>query len=115
LVDDEYAIVEILSAILEDEGYRMTTAANGQEGLERLAEELPDVALIDVMMPKLDGQAMLHAMRADPRFARVPVILMSAAEKFASEMTDGVAFLHKPFDVHALLAVIDRLLNGVLK
>src|SRR5690242_13837415 len=81
VVDDEYAMVEALSALLADEGYRVVAAANGEEALARLADSSPDLVLLDVMMPRLDGREVLRTMRAEPAFARVAVIMMSAAAR----------------------------------
>ena len=58
VVDDEFGVVEVLTAALEDEGYRVMAAANGRHGLERLAENRPDLVIVDFMMPILDGAAM---------------------------------------------------------
>jgi CheY-like chemotaxis protein len=115
VVDDEYAIVEALAALLADEGYRVVTAMNGHEGLTRLAGDVPDLVLLDVMMPVLDGRAMLKAIRENELWSQIPVVMMSAAPKgsFGPQGTaDYDAFLHKPFGVAALLETITRLLLG---
>jgi CheY-like chemotaxis protein len=113
LADDEYAIVEALTALLLDEGYRVVAAANGEEAIARLGEALPDLAILDVMMPRLDGREVLKQMRANPAWAKVPVIVMSAAARplAPAELGDAV-FLRKPFDVSALLKAIRTLLDG---
>lgn len=113
LVDDEFALVEVLTSVLEEEGFRVITAANGLEGLARLGEGLPDVALVDVMMPRMGGPEMLEKMRAHPQLAEVPVILMSAAQRMA-QMVEGAgaaAFLHKPFRVPTLLSALRKVLG----
>jgi CheY-like chemotaxis protein len=114
LVDDEFALVEVLTSVLEEEGFRVIAAANGLEALQRLDEEVPDVALVDVMMPRMGGPEMMEKMRDNPRLAGVPVILMSAAERMAklSDVVGGVAaFLHKPFRVPVLLATLRKVLG----
>jgi CheY-like chemotaxis protein len=68
VVDDEFGIVDVLETILIDEGYRVLTACNGKQGLERLATERPDVVLLDFMMPILGGAEMLAAMAAEPAY-----------------------------------------------
>jgi CheY-like chemotaxis protein len=108
VVDDEFGTVEVLVAALEDAGYRVLTAANGRRGLERLEENRPDLVISDFMMPLMDGAAMVTAMRANPSFRDIPVIMMSAAPEAAlRKHLDGYhAFLRKPFRIAALLEAI---------
>ncbi len=111
LVDDEYAIVEVLTGILEDEGYAVLVAGNGREALERMAETKPDLVLLDRMMPALDGEGTLAAMREDPRLASVPVVLMSAtALERGTELDARTRFLRKPFHVDDLIDTIAALI-----
>lgn len=108
VVDDEFGTVEVLVAALEDAGYRVLTAANGRRALERLEENKPDLVVSDFMMPLMDGAALVQAMRANPEYQHIPVIMMSAAPEAALRRhLDGyAAFLRKPFRVHALLQII---------
>ena len=113
LVDDEHAILDALSGILEDEGFRVVTAGNGREALARLGEGTPpDVALVDVMMPVMDGRELLREMQGDPRWRDIPVVLMSAVpqgilERDAPLTCNG--FFQKPFDLWQLLARLREL------
>jgi len=113
VVDDEYGTVEVLVAALEDAGYRVLTAANGRRALERLEENKPDLVVSDFMMPLMDGAALVEAMRSNPEYRDIPVIMMSAAPESAlRKRLDGyVAFLRKPFRASALLERIDSLFN----
>lgn len=113
VVDDEFGTVEVLVAALEDAGYRVLTAANGRRALERLEENKPDLVVSDFMMPLMDGAALVRAIRSDPQFRHIPVIMMSAAPETAlRKRLDGYeAFLRKPFRVPALLELIASLLN----
>ena len=108
VVDDEFGTVEVLVAALEDAGYRVLTAANGRRALERLEENKPDLVVSDFMMPLMDGAALVQAMRANPEYQHIPVIMMSAAPETALRRhLDGyAAFLRKPFRVPALLQII---------
>ena len=108
VVDDEFGTAEVLVAALEDAGYRVFTAANGRRALERLEENRPDLVVSDFMMPLMDGAAMVRAMRANPAFRDIPVIMMSAAPEAAlRKHLDGyAAFLRKPFRISALLDLI---------
>ena len=108
VVDDEFGTVEVLVAALEDSGYRVLTAPNGRRALERLEENKPDLVISDFMMPLMDGAAMVMAMRANPSFRDIPVVMMSAAPEAAlRKHLDGYdAFLRKPFRIPALLEIV---------
>ncbi|HVY46499.1 MAG TPA: response regulator [Minicystis sp.] len=113
VADDEYAIVEALSALLTDEGYNVVTAANGEEALARIADARPDVVLLDVMMPGIDGRGVLSRMRDDTATAAIPVIVMSAAARpLSPAQLGGAIFLRKPFDLAVLLRAIAKLVGG---
>lgn len=114
LVDDEHAIVDALTGILEDEGYRVVAAANGKEGLARLADSHPDVVLVDVMMPIMGGREMLAAMKAHEEWRTVPVVMMSAVPLAVLQHDPGgplafSAFVQKPFDLELLLSTLHTL------
>ena len=113
VVDDEFGIVDVLETILTDEGYRVLTACNGKQGLVRLSEENPDVILLDLMMPILNGGGMLRAMASEPTYQRIPVIMMSGlSEESVAERCKGyAAFLHKPFRAAAVLSTVARVLD----
>jgi CheY-like chemotaxis protein len=114
VVDDEFGIVDVVETILADEGYRVLTASNGKQGLVRLAEEKPDVILLDFMMPILGGAEMLREMAAVPAHRRIPVIMMSSlGEQAVAERCKGyAAFLHKPFRATAVLSTVARVLGA---
>jgi CheY-like chemotaxis protein len=103
VVDDERYIVDLLTDLLEDEGYRVLCASDGQAALEVLNHEQPDLIVADVMMPRVDGLRLLALIRE--RHGTLPVILMSAA---VTPQSDHVTFLRKPFDIDHLLGLIAR-------
>jgi CheY-like chemotaxis protein len=113
VVDDEFGVVEVLTAALEDEGYRVVSAANGRHGLERLAENQPDLVILDFMMPILDGPGMARAMKANPAYASIPIVMTSAvAESSMRErFEDYQAFLRKPFRADALIRLVRSILG----
>src|SRR6202171_1011862 len=78
IIDDEFGILEVLESILSDAGFKVISAINGQDALTRLQETIPDLVIVDFMMPLLDGAGVIKAMRADDKFSAVPVILASA-------------------------------------
>ena len=112
VVDDERTIRELVVAVLEEEGYAAVGAADGRAALAALERDGPDLVLMDVMMPGLDGPGAYLAMRAGPEGSAVPVVLMSAAFDPA-RVPDGVAaFPPKPFDLDQLLDLVARVLGG---
>jgi CheY-like chemotaxis protein len=113
VVDDEFGIVDVLEAILTDEGYRVLTACNGKQGLGRLSAETPDLVLLDFMMPILGGAEMLRAMAAEPAYRRIPVIMISSLGEnvIAEKCTGYVAFLLKPFTAAAVLSAVAGVLG----
>ena len=115
VVDDDQSIQRVLVQTLQLEGYEVATASDGVEALETLAGQLPDVVILDVMMPKLDGLDVLKRMRADERTQTIPVILLTARssqEDVWEGWQSGVDYyMTKPFDVEELL----RFLSHVLK
>lgn len=115
IIDDEHGIAEALSALLTDQGYRTFSAANGQQGLGKLDEAQPTAIVVDFMMPILDGAGVLRALRANPTWKHVPVILMSAVPESTVRLRCGntyQAFLQKPFNAEELLEALSRLVDG---
>jgi CheY-like chemotaxis protein len=113
IVDDEPLIAMALEAALEDVGYEVVTAANGRQGLERLAEAPADLVLLDMMMPVMSGPAMLAAMAALPELAGIPVIILSSLpETTIRGRVDGVAaIIRKPYTVDQILGEIVKALG----
>jgi DNA-binding response OmpR family regulator len=114
IIDDEYGLADVLVTTLAEVGYRALTASNGVRGLELMAEDPPDLVILDYMMPLLDGPGVLRAMRADPRLTQVPVIMISAMpEAVVRKRVDGYAsFLRKPFDFESLLRTVEQTIGG---
>jgi CheY-like chemotaxis protein len=114
IVDDEFGILEVLESILSDAGYTVISAINGQEALARLKDTVPDLVILDFMMPLLDGAGVIKAMRADKRLRAVPVLLTSALpEKTIRERCNGYnVFLRKPYKTKRMMEEISRLLGG---
>jgi CheY-like chemotaxis protein len=114
VVDDEFGITEALGSLLGDEGYHVLIAVNGQQGLEKLASLQPDLIMVDYMMPIMDGAKMLEAIRSQPKYEQLPIVLMSGvAEPTVRLHCNGYsAFLRKPLRADTVLATIARLLPG---
>lgn len=111
IVEDEYGHSEVLRLLLQQHGFRVAAASNGQAALELLAGEKPAVILSDFMMPQLNGAELGLAVRGNPALCDIPIVFMSATneEVVARSFADYDAFLGKPYDVQALLDLLDRL------
>jgi CheY-like chemotaxis protein len=113
VVDDDPDILEALSEILEAEGFEIRRARNGKEALERLEPEPPNLILLDLMMPVMDGWEFAQRMRQRPAVADVPIIVLSADRNVGSKAADigAVGHLAKPFELNDLLDMVRRSLN----
>ncbi|MGH2687442.1 MAG: response regulator [Actinomycetota bacterium] len=114
VADDDPNIQRILRLNLELEGYSVTAASDGVEALESLARTPPDIVVLDVMMPRLDGLEVLRRIREEAATAGIPVILLTARSG-AEDLWHGWAlgvdyYLTKPFDIDDLVRSINRLL-----
>ena len=115
VADDDPAIQKVLFQTFKLEGYEVATASDGEEALTELEGELPDVVVLDVMMPKLDGFDVLKRIRANPRTKALPVILLTARssqEDVWQGWQSGVDYyMTKPFDVEDLLRFLAHVLT----
>ncbi len=109
LVEDEPSSSEALSFWLRLNGFRVILAGNGEEALKRLEERVPALVLTDVMMPMMDGLALLRQIRSRDDLAQVPVVLMSAAHTILEQDLPVAAALRKPLDLHQLLATVCKI------
>lgn len=102
IVDDESSNRRLLEVLLEPEGYRTRTAAGGQEALECIAHNPPDLILLDVMMPGMDGRQVAHIIKADPTTRNIPIIMVTAQTdreaRLAALDAGAEEFLNKPVD-----------------
>src|SRR5690348_4240036 len=114
VVDDDPAILEICSDLLQTEGYTVSVATNGQQALEQLRTDPPQVILMDIMMPVLDGVEACRQVKANPVTAAIPVVLMSARTNLtrqSQELASADALVAKPFDIDHLLNTIHDLVG----
>jgi CheY-like chemotaxis protein len=111
VVDDDPTIRELVSVLLECEGYQVRTATNGREALDTLEHWQPHLIMLDMLMPVMDGAAFLEAQQARPRLRHIPVIVMSASFKLKDEheRSAASALLPKPFRLDDLLAHVEAL------
>lgn len=111
-VDDEIELTEIMKSFLQSRGYQVKCAFNGREGLEMTRAEKPDVILLDVMMPEMNGFQMCQLIKADRALRRIPIIYVTALNPgLDSNLTSSLGadgFISKPFDRQFLLDEINR-------
>jgi two-component system chemotaxis response regulator CheY len=108
VVDDDTDIRETLAQILEFEGFDVTCASNGQEAMDRLESLKPNLILLDLMMPIMNGYEFRRAQKAKPEIAEIPVIILSADGNVQQKAAaaDVQAFLKKPIELEVLLSAI---------
>jgi len=115
LVDDEPGIQVVIRARLEAQGYEVVVAKDGQEGLDLARAESPDIVLLDLMLPKLDGYKVCRMLKFDKAFESIPIVIFSArgsdADKKLAEQVGADAYLVKPFDMNIFTQTVQRLLG----
>jgi signal transduction histidine kinase/CheY-like chemotaxis protein len=109
VIDDEAPVRDLMQRFLGKEGFRVVTAAGGDEGLRRARELHPDAITLDVMMPGMDGWAVLAALKADPGVADIPVVMLTIVDDRNLGYALGAAdYLTKPIDRERLVAVLKK-------
>ena len=115
VVDDDEALLQTLGWILKDKGYEVVSLPNGDDLLERIEVESPDLMLLDIMMPKIDGLQLLEGLKADDRWTDLPILMLSSMppeEATVKSLNLGATdYIAKPFRVRELLARIDARLK----
>ncbi len=114
VVDDDPMIRMTLQLLLEDEGYEVVLAVDGQDGLNRVEEQRPDLIILDMMMPQMDGYTFAEQLREREREADVPVLVLTAdgrAQQKAAQV-GAAGGIEKPFDAGRLLTSIGRILES---
>jgi CheY-like chemotaxis protein len=119
VVDDEPDIVRMVRASLQTAGYDVATATDGQQALDAVQAEPPDLIVLDIFMPVLDGMEVLRQLKADAATRDIPVVMLTANERdtdvLAGRSTwdalETVAYLTKPFDVQSLLVTVKHVLG----
>ena len=116
VIDDETGIGHVIRLLLESQGHEVIVAADGSRGFALAQRQSPDVVILDVMMPVMDGFAVLEALRQDPRTASMPVVMLSAliAEEVEQRCLalGAAAYVRKPFEADALLGALGSVLTG---
>jgi len=116
-VDDERHIVRLVEVNLQRAGYEVVTAYDGREALEKVKSENPDLVVLDVMMPYMDGFEVLKNLKSDPETAEIPVIMLTAkaqdADVFRGWQSGVDCYLTKPFNPMELLTFVKRIFDSL--
>jgi len=119
VVDDDPELVELVSFNLKQAGYAVGTAENGVEALKKARSLMPDLILLDVMMPELDGFAVCEILRRDSATATIPIIMLTALSSELGRMaglgSGATDFLSKPFSPRLLVERVENLLKQAEK
>lgn len=115
IADDEQNIVISLDFLLRREGFEVLVAADGEEAIAKIRSDRPDLVLLDVMMPKMNGFDVCQALRADPELASIRVLMLTAKGR-DTEVTKGLglgadAYMTKPFSTKELVVKVRTLLG----
>ena len=117
VVDDSTTNIVLLEAIFEDKGYKIDTALNVNEAIHSMSKTLPDLILLDLLMPKISGFEFLDQIRKDNNSKRIPVIVISALtdnESIARIRNMGaVEFISKPVDISYLISLVEKTLRKI--
>lgn len=115
LVDDEPDILEFLTYNLQKEGYVVFTAGDGEEGIEKAEKERPDLIILDIMMPRMDGVEVCRQLRAKPEFANTAIAFLTAREEDYSQIAalevGGDDYITKPIRLRVFLSRVKMLLR----
>lgn len=114
--DDERHIVRLIQVNLERQGWSVVTAYDGKEGLEKIKAEKPDLVVLDVMMPYMDGFEVLKALRREPETESLPVLMLTAKAQdkdvFEGYHYGADMYLTKPFNPMELVTFVKRIIGG---
>ena len=120
IVDDDPDILDNIVTVLDTQPYRLATARDGKMCMEMIGQEVPDLLILDLLMPRMDGWGVIREMRSEPRYAGVPIMVLSTVVEDASRrryqletgMTmDVQAYLEKPVPPNELLRRVRKLLG----
>lgn len=113
VVDDDQDLLSLVALVLEGEGFRVQTAVDGRAGLEAVEREMPDLILLDIRMPGMDGCEFTRHFRARHDY-RTPIVVLTASMERDRWVTDtgAVGWIDKPFDLDTLVQIVRRYTRG---
>ena len=116
VVDDEKDIVETLSFMMRARGYEVIEAYDGEEGLKLAKEQSPDLMILDVMMPKINGYKIARLLKYDSKYKHIPIIMVTArgqdSDKLIGEETGADEYIRKPFEFEEVLDCVNKYLEA---
>lgn len=116
VVEDEPDMLTLLVLLLTAEGYDVVTATDGEQALEQVAQTRPDLMLLDIMLPKVDGYYVCAQVKSDDRYRRMPVVMLTSRtldrDEVLGHRCGADVYLRKPFDGETLLRKIDALVTA---
>jgi DNA-binding response OmpR family regulator len=116
IVDDEPLVIKLLATRLEASNYEVISAEDGREGLEKARSEKPDLVIVDLMLPGMNGYEICSQLKSDNVFSGIPVIVITGStdkkDRKLAEEASADAYIIKPFDREVLLSKIEELLEG---
>ncbi len=120
IVDDDPDILDNIITVLETQPYRLATARDGKKCMEMVAKEVPDLLILDLLMPRMDGWGVIREMRSEPRYANVPIMVLTTVIEDASrrryELETGMAmdvqeYIQKPVAPAELIRRVGKMLQ----
>lgn len=121
IVDDDPDILEGILTILETRPYRLATARDGKKCVDMIAEEAPDLLILDLLMPRMDGWGVIRELRSEPRYAQIPIMILTTVIEDASrrryELETGMGmdvqdYVQKPAKPADLIARVENLMSA---
>ena len=117
IADDDENIRTTLGSILSIQGYNVVTASNGEETLDKIREESPDLLILDLMMPEMDGASVAFDLSSKADGKKMPIIIVSGliledTGKAADLKKTNALFLKKPFEIEELIGLVEKALEG---
>ena len=115
IADDEVDIVETVKFMLESEGFEVLTAFDGEEALKLARTAIPDIILLDVMMPKINGYKVSRLLKFDKKFQNIPILMVTARsqeeDRLIGEETGADEYITKPFEISEVIDLINKYLQ----
>ncbi len=119
LVEDDLYSSETLKFALEAKGHKVTLATNGRDALNMVNSEIPQLIILDIMMPKMDGYHFCRLLKFDARFKHIPVIIVSSkiqeADRKLGLACGGDEYITKPYDLNMLINTVEKYLDNLIE
>ena len=114
VVDDDKAVIVLLDGLLSNRGYKVLTANDGLDGMVQVRKNIPDLIILDIMMPELNGYDVCANLKFDERFKHIPIIILTSREQELDPRISqlmGISYMHKPVDSKILLEKVQSALK----